>query len=112
MWNSVGSRPRSASHRQIARGQLMDIESKPQSDVLIESGTAPHAAAWMEDHSAREVWRSIFREDRFFLLLSVFIGIFSGLAVVCFRFASDWARIYLLGTGAVLTPVRLLLAPT
>jgi CIC family chloride channel protein len=54
----------------------------------------------------------VFREDRFFLVLSVFIGVFSGLAVVCFRFAIDWCRIYLLGSGTVLTPVRLVLAPT
>ena len=54
----------------------------------------------------------MFREDRFFLILSVFIGIFSGLAVVCFRFAIGWCRLYLLGSGAVLSPTRLLLAPT
>jgi CIC family chloride channel protein len=54
----------------------------------------------------------VFREERFFLLLSVFIGVFSGLAVVCFRFAIGWCRLYLLGSGAVLSPSRLLLAPT
>jgi chloride channel protein, CIC family len=58
------------------------------------------------------IFQSFFREDRFFLILSVFIGIFSGLAVVCFRFAIDWCHIYLLGSGAVQTPIRLLLAPT
>src|SRR5215472_285856 len=67
---------------------------------------------WMNEHSARRLWRAVFREERFFLVLSVFIGVFAGLAVVCFRFAIDWARLYLLGTGAVLTPARLLLAPT
>lgn len=56
--------------------------------------------------------RSLFREDRVFLILSVFIGICSGLAVVCFRLCIDWCRIYLLGSGAVLSPVRLLLTPT
>ena len=55
---------------------------------------------------------SVFREDRFFLILSVFIGVFSGLAVVCFRYAIDWSRIYLLGSGVALTPIRLVLAPT
>ncbi|MFY9673160.1 MAG: chloride channel protein [Terriglobales bacterium] len=54
----------------------------------------------------------VFREERFFLILSVFIGIFSGLAVVCFRFAIDWCRIYLLGSGDVLSPWRLILTPT
>ncbi len=54
----------------------------------------------------------MFREDSFFLILSVFIGIFSGLAVVCFRYAIDWCRIYTLGTGADLSRWRLLLAPS
>jgi chloride channel protein, CIC family len=31
--------------------------------------------------------------------------------VVCFRFAIDWCRIYLLGSGAVLSPSRMILAP-
>ncbi len=56
------------------------------------------------------VWRSVFREDRYFLVLSVFIGIFSGLSVVLFRFAIDWCSLYLLGTGAP-SRERLLLAP-
>ena len=64
------------------------------------------------EHPSKTFLRSVFREERFFLVLSVFIGIFSGLAVVCFRFAIDWCRIYLLGSGTVLTPSRLLLAPT
>jgi CIC family chloride channel protein len=37
------------------------------------------------------------REERFFLMLAVFIGLFSGLAVVCFRLAIDWTKIWLLG---------------
>jgi hypothetical protein len=57
------------------------------------------------------VLRSVSREDRFFLLISVFIGFFSGLAVVCFRFAIDWCRHYLLGSGATFSPSRMLLAP-
>jgi CIC family chloride channel protein len=31
---------------------------------------------------------------------------------VCFRFAIDWCRLYLLGSGAILSPSRMLLAPT
>lgn len=57
------------------------------------------------------VLRSVFREERFFLLLAVFIGVFSGLAVVCFRFAIEWSRIYLLGTGVEIQHWKLLLAP-
>jgi chloride channel protein, CIC family len=42
-------------------------------------------------------FEDVFDEDRFFLILSVFIGIFSGLAVVCFRLAIDWTHLALLG---------------
>jgi CIC family chloride channel protein len=39
----------------------------------------------------------VFNEEVFFLILSVFIGIFSGLAVVCFHLAIDWMHLALLG---------------
>ena len=39
------------------------------------------------------------REEQFFLLLAIFIGIFSGLAVVCFRIAIESARLVLLGSS-------------
>lgn len=64
-------------------------------------------------HSLRShALNATFREDRFFLMLAVFIGLFSGLAVVCFRLAIDWSRIALL--GPVLQPHswRLVIAPT
>jgi CIC family chloride channel protein len=60
--------------------------------------------------------RSLFRGERFFLILSIFIGIFAALAVVCFRFAIDLCRLHLLGAGPDLNPDlnrwRLLLTPT
>jgi chloride channel protein, CIC family len=90
----------------------VDFESNPETEVMVENDPPDAASGWAHEHSPRALWRSAFREDRFFLVLSVFIGIFSGLAVVCFRFAIDWSRLYLLGTGAVLTPVRMLLAPS
>jgi len=51
------------------------------------------------------------REERFFLLLSVFIGVFSGLAVVCFRLAIDWTKIWLLGPVPEPYSWRLIVAP-
>lgn len=81
-------------------------------DVLVENGYTRSVSTWFQEHLPRTLWRLVFREDRLFLILSVFIGVFAGLAVVCFRFAIDWSRLYLLGTGAVLTPARMLLAPT
>ncbi len=53
-----------------------------------------------------------FQEERFFLILSVFIGIFSALAVVCFRLAIEWFRLKML--GPLLTPSgpHVIIAPT
>ncbi len=53
-----------------------------------------------------------FREERFFLILSVFIGIFSALAVVCFRLAIEWCRLKMLGPGLTPAGMRVLLAPS
>lgn len=58
----------------------------------------PESAAW--------------NEERFFLVLAVFIGVFSGLAVVCFRLAIDWTRVGLLGPAPQAHDWRLLVVPT
>lgn len=60
----------------------------------------------------RSLLRLVFREERFFLIISVFIGIFSGLAVVCFRYAIEWCKMYLLGAEITASPLRLILVPT
>jgi CIC family chloride channel protein len=52
------------------------------------------------------------REDRFFLVLAVLIGIFSGLSVVCFRLAIEWTQITLLGSSLIPSFPRVVLAPT
>jgi len=51
------------------------------------------------------------REDRFFLLLAVLIGIFAGLSVVCFRMAIEWVRLLLLGSAESPSALRLLIVP-
>ena len=51
------------------------------------------------------------REERFFLVLAVFIGVFSGLAVVCFRLAIEWSKIWLLGPMPEPHSWRLIAAP-
>ena len=53
-----------------------------------------------------------FKEERFFLILSIFIGVFSGLAVVCFRLAIEWTRVALLGPYPHPAAWRLLAVPT
>jgi CIC family chloride channel protein len=89
----------------------VELGLNSQAGVLLNNGQ-PAAARSINGRSATALLKAVFQEERFFLILSVFIGIFSGLAVVCFRFAIGWGRLYLLGSGAVLSPTRLLLAPT
>ncbi len=83
----------------------------PPAGVAGEEGETRQSAVPAR-RSARALLRSMFQEERFFLVLSVFIGLYSGLAVVCFRFAIDWCRIYILGSGVALSPWRVVLAPT
>lgn len=66
-----------------------------------------------ESESAGRTWFALrtMREERFFLLLAVFIGVFSGLAVVCFRLAIDWTKIWLLGPVPEPHNWRLIAAP-
>ena len=59
----------------------------------------------------RSLLHHAFQEERFFLVLSIFIGLFSGLAVVCFRIAIDWSRIAFLGPIPQPHQLRLILAP-
>src|ERR1700678_1592453 len=89
----------------------VDIPPNPSSATLLEE-RQPMPARPFLGRAPEAFMRLVFREDRFFLVLSVFIGIFAGLSVVCFRFAIAWCRIYLLGTGAALAPLRMVLAPS
>ena len=50
------------------------------------------------------------REPQLFLALALIIGAFSGLAVVCFRVAIEWSRLWLLGSSIAPSPARLLVA--
>lgn len=56
--------------------------------------------------------RSAEAEERFFLLLSIFIGIYAGTAVVCFRITIDWIRLLMLGSAPAMSGPKLILAPT
>ena len=51
------------------------------------------------------------REERLFLLLSIFIGIISGLLVVSFRMAIDWFQVLLLGSSPGPRQPRLIFIP-
>ena len=51
------------------------------------------------------------REERLFLLLSIFIGVISGLLVVSFRMAIEWLQVLLLGSSPRAGQPRLIFAP-
>jgi CIC family chloride channel protein len=63
------------------------------------SASSPPTGSWRLQAPRRlfSGLEGVFHEEVFFLILSVFIGIFSGLAVVCFRLAIDWMHLALLG---------------
>lgn len=63
-------------------------------------------------HRLFEALEGVFDEETFFLILSVFIGIFSGLAVVCFRIAIDWTHLVLLGPLPLTHNWRILAVPS
>src|SRR6201998_521743 len=89
------------------KGIRLENDANPQVGVL-----EPADPAVLGGQAQGRLVRAGFPEETFFLILSVFIGVFSGLAVVCFRFAIDWGRIYLVGSGATPSTSRLLLAPS
>ena len=79
--------------------------------TAVESSPAPEQGHF---RARWEAWmHAVFtlREDRFFLLLAVLIGVFSGLAVVCFRLAIEWTQITLLGPSLSPPFPRVVLAP-
>jgi CIC family chloride channel protein len=78
-------------------------------DAPVHSGRRTSA---LTRRLAQLTFHTNFDEERFFLLLSIFIGIFSGLAVVCFRVAIDWSRITLMGPLPRSTALRLIGSPT
>jgi chloride channel protein, CIC family len=76
------------------------------------AGAAPapavSPAAWLRAKSRA----LLMGEEQIFLLLSVIIGIFSGLLFVCFHISIDWIRISLLGSALSVPPLRVIVAPT
>ncbi len=70
-------------------------KTAPLAEPIPETAIPP-----VKVNGARRIFSTldgVFHEEVFFLILSVFIGIFSGLAVVCFRLAIDWMHLALLG---------------
>jgi chloride channel protein, CIC family len=89
----------------------LDVGSEPNPLNLDLEKTTEEPTVPRRFQVPQSLLRIVFREERFFLILSVFIGIFSGLAVVCFRYAIDWCRMYLFGSEIAASPLRLMLVP-
>ena len=70
---------------------------------------APAAAPWRPQLDVQRIAPS--REERLFLVLSIFIGILSGLLVVAFRMAIEWIQILTLGSAPHPGQKRLLVVP-
>jgi CIC family chloride channel protein len=68
----------------------------------------PKIAEHREDDAARLAPR---REEQLFLLLSIFIGVISGLLVVSFRMAIAWLSVLLLGSSPGPHQPRLIIIP-
>src|SRR5438067_2638459 len=81
--------------------------SSMPTNTVSQPAVAPDAVAAAE---VTQRWFT-FGKERFFLLLAIFIGIFAGLAVVCFRVTIEWSRIELLGSAVNPSRTRALFAP-
>lgn len=73
--------------------------------------TTPDSPARLADSSIDPRIASL-REERLLLLLSIFVGIISGLLVVSFRMAIEWLSVLLQGSSPAPHQIRLLEVPT
>jgi CIC family chloride channel protein len=78
----------------------------------IDTLTPPALPAQNTPAAAAESREAILREERLLLLLSIFIGVISGLLVVSFRMAIDWLSVLLLHSSPQPHQPRLLIVPT
>jgi len=93
----------------------------PQDQAAASPKDATAVKPSVSTPTRRQYWASLramlsperfsLREEQFFLLLAVLIGIASGLAVVCFRMCIEFLRLKLLGSGLQPSVPRVFLAP-
>jgi chloride channel protein, CIC family len=87
-----------------------DLHAAPAASAEREPQVAQGVLAWLTI-LRRRANRLSLREGQLFLFLSVLIGLFSGLLVVCFDIAIDWTRVKLLGSALAPSPMRVILVP-
>jgi hypothetical protein len=93
----------------------------PQEPIVVKPKDTSGIKPTVSTPTRRQYWRSLramlapqrfsLREEQFFRLLAVLIGIGSGLAVVCFRMCIEFLHLKLLGTGLQPSVPRVFLAP-
>jgi len=98
---------------------MTDPGTTPDASSHAASTAQPEVAAPPAAPEAKpRLWESWSRwifaigEDRLFLVLSILIGVFSGLAVVCFHVAIQFVRFLFLGSSLSPNLLRVVVAPT
>ena len=89
------------------------VVAKPKdaSGIKPAVSTPTRRQYWSSLRTMLSPQRFSLREEQFFLLLAVLIGIGSGLAVVCFRMSIEYLKLHLLGSGLLPSVPRVFLAP-
>lgn len=82
-----------------------DMDTEP----VVENGSKAASSWWLNPLEATRIAPG--REERLFLLLSIFIGVISGLLVVSFRMAIEWLRVLLLGSSPGPGQHRMIIVP-
>lgn len=98
---------------------MADLPPSPAGQASPERGEGHRVKSESLNRAARSLRHSLalivrglaLREGNLFLLLSVLIGLASGLFVVCFRIAIDWTHLWLFGSSLTASPWRLLVLP-
>jgi CIC family chloride channel protein len=83
---------------------MSEPTADPNGELEPASGKSAGFAATMERIAPT-------RDERLFLVLSIFIGVMSGLLVVAFRIAIDWIRLLTLGSAPHAGQLRLIFMP-
>ena len=79
---------------------------------LADSAPSGHEPATLRSSMAAAIDKiAPSRDERLFLVLSIFIGVISGLLVVAFRIAIEWVRILALGSVPHAGQLRLIVVP-
>lgn len=99
------------------RIESLQTAASPGAPVLPDSGLGGSSTASLDAGSPKSSLAATIdriaptRDERLFLVLSIFIGVISGLLVVSFRIAIEWVRILTLGSAPHAGQLRLLYIP-